>query len=98
MNTTDQQTLPQPFRPPAPERVVVDISIEPWEDGKSTTGDPGRFAMSVPRAVANHVHRVKNIAAQTVAQEFTYRHVLGALDKETAPARADLAHMDADYQ
>src|SRR2546422_5016445 len=98
MSTTDQQTLPQPFDLPAPERVVVDISIEPWEDGKSTTGDPGRFAMSVPRAVADHVMRVKHIAGETVAQEFNYRHVLGALAKETAPARSDLARMDADYQ
>jgi len=96
MSTTDQQTLPQPFDLPAPERVVVDISIEPWEDGKSTTGDPGRFPMSVPRAVADHVMRVKHIAAQTSASDFT--HVLGALQKETAPARADLAHMDSDYE
>src|SRR5438445_13488359 len=94
MSTTDQQTLPEPFALPEPERVMVDVSIEPWT-ATSTPGDPGRFPMSVPRAVADHVMRVKYIAAQTSASDLT--HVLGALQNETEPARADLAHMDSDY-
>src|SRR5947208_3058968 len=96
MSTTDQQTLPQPFDLPAPERVPVDISIEPWRKD-STHGEPGRFSMSVPRAVADYVLRVKHIAAEVTAQEFDHRHVLADLQKATTPARADLARMDADY-
>jgi hypothetical protein len=94
---TDQHTLPAPFAPPEPMRVDVDISIEPWTEG-ATLGDAGRFPMSVPREVAAHVHRVKNLAAQMVAQELDFTHVLGDMREQTARPRQELARLDAERQ
>jgi hypothetical protein len=97
---SNQMTLPEPFDLPEPARVAVDVSIEPWEARghvPPSLDDPGRVPMTVPRAVADHVMRAKNIAGQMVKQEFAYGHVLADLTKATSQPRADITRMDADF-
>lgn len=100
--STDQMHLPEPLLPgmvAEPAREWVDVSPTPWREG-ALSDDTDRFPMMVPRQVAAYVHQQKMLAGATVAADgaFKVHALLAKLTKETAPARGDLNHMDADYE
>ena len=71
----------------------MDISPAPDGSGLLPT------LMPVPRPLADHVQRVKKIAAATLEGELAFtRTVLADLRKATEQPRNDVAHMDEDFR
>ncbi len=94
---TDQMTLPEPFTVPESPRVMCNVGPGPWADGDNL--EPATQPdFAVPRALADHVHRVKQAAAEQVAQEFQFGKLLTQLDNVTRPHHTTLARLESEYR